>query len=341
MRIVSAGSSPGRGGARASRAVAAQLLDAAGVRSGPRGRRPAQAFTPDQAGGAGARRMSPGRRRSILNPSSGGGHQGRRRFPFFYEPLAAFDPDGPRSGPDAAFETIRTAGLRKDGNRSRGSSSGAWSSTTGSRSTPTTWCSPGVRADPATGMCNAGATGLGGSRTRPPHRQGLVPAPTLFWGDAVCGWAKAAIRRRGRVRVVQGRQGREAPGNPGQSGTGPYRYVVCEPERRVLGGAEPDYHITESARSRPLQLKAAGGAASAARAVIQTATPTSPGSRWRTTSSSVWSKAERQGRCTEGREHRTHPPERVRSLDRGPGGAWERQDARIPLRTRSFAGATL
>ena len=135
----------------------------------------------------------------------------------------------------------------------------------------------------------------------------------------------------------KGAKSREAPTNLKPVGTGPYKFVDFKPGDMVKG--EHQSRTTTSPTARyfdTIEMKGGGDAVSAARAVIQTG---EYDYAWNMqVEDEILQRLEKGGKGTADiiarRQHRAHPAQQHRSLDRGRRRALEHQDqasAALPI----------
>ena len=123
-----------------TRPLVAQMLDLAGVDAQPR----TDGFTPTRRGGGGQLKVLWWQAPTLLNPHFANGTKDQDGSRIFYEPLAAFDPEG-NLFPVLAQEipTVDTGGSPGTADRSPGSSSAVSPGTTESLSPSTISSSTG------------------------------------------------------------------------------------------------------------------------------------------------------------------------------------------------------
>jgi peptide/nickel transport system substrate-binding protein len=257
-------------GAGLSAPLAAQMLASAGVR-------PAHAQAPaptrTQRGGGGPLRTLWWQAPTLLNPhfATGGKDQDGSRI--FYEPLAAYDPEGNLSPVLAAVvPSVDNGGLGRDGtwviwNLKKG--------VTWHDGKPFTaddvifnW---EYAADPATAAVTIGAyRDIDRVERLDDHSVKVVfKQPTPYWFEAFCGQNRALIPKH-LFAAYKGSKSREAPTNLRPVGTGPYRFVDFKPGDTVRGDINSAYHVPNRPFFDSIEMKGGGDAASAARAVLQT-----------------------------------------------------------------------
>jgi peptide/nickel transport system substrate-binding protein len=257
---------------------AAQLLTASGVAAQPK----APAFTPTRRGGGGPLKVLWWQAPTLLNPHFSTGTKDQDGSRIFYEPLAAYDPDGNLSPVLAAtIPSVDNGGLSKDGTWV------LWNLKKGVQwhdGKPLTaddvifnW---EYAADPATAAVTIGAyRDIARVERVNDHAVKVVfKQPTPFWFEAFCGQNRALIPKH-LFDAYRGAKSREAPNNLKPVGTGPYRFVDFKPGDIVRGELNPSYHMPNRPFFDTLEMKGS---------------TTSAGTcRWRTTSSSAWSRAAR------------------------------------------------
>jgi peptide/nickel transport system substrate-binding protein len=248
---------------------ATQLLAAGGVQAQPK---PA-AFAPTKRGGGGAVRVLWWQAPTLLNPHFATGTKDQDGSRVFYEPLAAYDPDGNLSPVLAAeIPSVDNGGLGRDGTWV------VWNLKKGVQwhdGKPFTaddvifnW---EYGADPATAAVTIGAyRDIDRVERLNDHAVKVVfKRPTPFWFEAFCGQNRALIPKH-LFGAYKGDKSREAPNNLKPVGTGPYRFVDFKPGDIVRGEINPNYHVPNRPFFDTFEMKGGGDAASAARAVLQT-----------------------------------------------------------------------
>jgi len=226
-------------------------------------------YTPTQAGGGGALRTLFWQAPTLLNPHFAVGAKDAEGAGIFYEPLAAWDPDG-NLVPVLAAEIpdIENGGVAADG------MSVTWKLKAGVQwhdGRPFTaddvvfnW---EYASDPATA-----ATTIGSYQDVEVEKIDAFTVrvrftkPTPFWAAR----ANALIIPKHLFATYKGANSREAPANLKPVGTGPYRFVDFAPGDFVKGERNPAYHVPNRPHFDTIEVKGGGDAVSAARAVIQT-----------------------------------------------------------------------
>ena len=250
--------------------MAAQMLAAGGVAAQPK----APAFAPTRRGGGGPVKTLWWQAPTLLNPHFSTGTKDQDGSRIFYEPLAAYDPDGNLS-PVLASEipSVENGGLGRDGKWV------VWNLKKG-----VTWHDGKpftaddvvfnweYAADPATAAVTIGAyREIDRVERLNDHAVKVVfKQPTPFWFEAFCGQNRALIPKH-LFAAYKGDKSREAPTNLKPVGTGPYRFVDFKPGDIVRGDINPVYHVPNRPFFDSFEMKGGGDAPSAARAVLQTA----------------------------------------------------------------------
>ena len=229
-------------GAGLTAPLVGQMLASVGLAQTPA--RPA--FTPTRRGGGGHLRTLWWQGATLLNPHFAAGLTNADGSRLFYEPLAAFDPDG-NLVPILAQElpNIQNGDVARDGR------SVTWRLKKGVQwhdGKPFTaddvvfnW---EYAADPATAAVTAGSyRALQRVEALDPHTVRLTfvkPAP--FWADAFCG-NRGMIIPKHVFEPFRGAKSREAPANLKPVGTGPYRYVDFKAGDSIRAEINPGYHV--------------------------------------------------------------------------------------------------
>jgi peptide/nickel transport system substrate-binding protein len=250
--------------------MAAQMLASAGV---ARAQSKAPAFTPTKRGGGGPLRTLWWQAPTLLNPHFATGTKDQDASRIFYEPLAAFDPDG-NVVPVLAAEvpSVQNGGLAAD-------------------LTAVTWrLKKGVTwhdgkpftaddvvfnyefvSDPATAAVTSGSyEEIAKIEKLDSHTVKLTfSRPQPFWSDAFCG-VRGMVIPKHLFEAFKGAKSREAPANLKPVGTGPYRFADFKPGDMVRAELNPSYHVPNRPFFDTLEMNGGGDAVSAARAVLQT-----------------------------------------------------------------------
>jgi peptide/nickel transport system substrate-binding protein len=248
--------------------VATQLLAHAGLAQTA----PSTDYKPTKAGGGGALKLLFWQAATLLNPHFAVGAKDQEGARIFYEPLAAWDPDG-NLVPVLAAEIpdIENGGVAADG------TSVTWKLKKGVEwhdGQPFTaddvvfnW---EYASDPATA-----ATTIGNYRdTKVENIDPLTvrvrfEQPTPFWAGAFVA-AGGMIIPKHLFEPYKGANSRDAPANLKAVGTGPYRFIEFKPGDLIRGERNPSYHVANRPYFDTIEMKGGGDAVSAARAVIQT-----------------------------------------------------------------------
>jgi peptide/nickel transport system substrate-binding protein len=248
--------------------MAAGLLASAGVA----GAQTRPAFTPTRRGGGGPLRVLWWQAPTLLNPHFGTGTKDLDGSRIFYEPLAAYDPDGNLVPILAAvIPTVANGDLGRDGTWViwRLKKDVVWHD-----GKPFTaddvvfnW---EYAADPATaGVWIQSYRDIDRvERLNDQAVKVVFKNPTPFWFDAFCG--NRSIIPKHLFAAYQGAKSREAPTNLKPVGTGPYRFVDFKPGDIIRADLNPTYHMPNRPFFDTLEMKGGGDATSAARAVLQT-----------------------------------------------------------------------
>ena len=229
-------------------------------------------YKPAKAGGGGTLKTLFWQGATLLNPHFAVGTKDQEGSRIFYEPLAAWDPEG-NLVPVLAAEIpdIENGGLAPDG-------------------LSVTWkLKPGVQwhdaqpftaddvvfnweyaADPATAATTVGSyQDITVEKVDELTVRVRFQKPTPFWADPFVG-SRGMIIPKHLFDAYKGAASRDAPANLKPVGTGPYRYVDFKPGDLVRGERNPSYHESDRPYFDSIEMKGGGDAVSAARAVIQT-----------------------------------------------------------------------
>jgi peptide/nickel transport system substrate-binding protein len=249
--------------------LAAQMLASAGVAQA----QPKPSFTPTKRGGGGPLKVLWWQAATLLNPHFGVGTKDLDGSRIFYEPLAAYDPDG-NLFPVLAAEvpSLQNGMVAKDG------LSVTWKLKKGVQwhdGKPFTaddvvfnW---EYVVDPATAATSAGPyRDIKQIDKLDSHTVKInFKNPTPFWSSPFCGPVGMIIPKH-LFEGFKGAKSREAPTNLKPVGTGPYRFVDFKPGDMIKGELNPNYHVPNRPFFDTIEMKGGGDAVSAARAVIQT-----------------------------------------------------------------------
>ncbi|MGB9646616.1 MAG: peptide ABC transporter substrate-binding protein [Stellaceae bacterium] len=247
---------------------ATQLLAHAGLAQTA----PSTEYKPTKAGGGGALKLLFWQAATLLNPHFAVGTKDAEGCRIFYEPLAAWDPEG-NLVPVLAAEIpdIENGGVAADG------LSVTWKLKKGVEwhdGRPFTaddvvfnW---EYASDPATA-----ATTIGDYRDAKVEKIDPLTVrvrfekPSPFWAGVFVA-AGGMIIPKHLFEPYKGANSRDAPANFKPVGTGPYRFVEFKPGDLVKGERNPSYHVASRPYFDTIEMKGGGDAVSAARAVIQT-----------------------------------------------------------------------
>jgi len=229
-------------------------------------------YKPTKRGGGGALKMLWWQGATLLNPHFAVGTKDQEGSRIFYEPLAAWDPDGTLVPILAAeIPDIENGGLAHDG-------------------MSVTWkLKPNVKwhdgqpvtaddlvfnweyaTDPATAAVTIGSyRDLTVEKVDNLTIRVKFKKPTPFWADAFVG-TQGMIIPKHLFQDFRGDKSRNAPTNLKPVGTGPYKFVAFNPGDIVKGELNPDYHLPNRPYFDTIEMKGGGDAVSAARAVMQT-----------------------------------------------------------------------
>src|SRR5882762_5741565 len=203
-------------------------------------------YKPTKRGGGGQLKVLWWQAPTLLNPHFAVGTKDQDGSRVFYEPLAAFDPEG-NLFPVLAQEipTLENGGVARDGK------SVTWKLKRGVSwhdGKPFTaddlvfnW---EYAADPATAAITIAAyRDIERVEKLDSHTVKVVfKNATPYWFDAFCG-ARGQIIPKHLFDAYRGAKSREAPTNLKPVGTGPYRFVDFKPGDIVRGEINPNYHI--------------------------------------------------------------------------------------------------
>jgi peptide/nickel transport system substrate-binding protein len=247
---------------------ATQLLAYAGLAQTA----PPSDYKATKAGGGGTLKALFWQGATLLNPHFAVGTKDQEGARIFYEPLAAWDPDGNLIPVLAAEQPdVENGGIAADG------MSVTWKLKKGVQwhdGRPFTaddvvfnW---EYAADPATA-----ATTIGDykdakvEKVDPLTVRVRFDKPTPFWTRMFVGGTGMIVPKH-LFEGYKGANSREAQGNLKPVGTGPYRFVEFKPGDLVRGERNPNYHVPNRPYFDTIEMKGGGDAVSAARAVIQT-----------------------------------------------------------------------
>ena len=248
--------------------LATQLLAHAGLAQTA----PQSDYKPTKAGGGGALKLLFWQAATLLNPHFAVGAKDSEGCRIFYEPLAAWDPEGNLIPVLAAeIPDIENGGIAADG------MSVTWKLKKGvewhdgrpftADDVVFTW---EYASDPATAATTFGTyRDAKVEKIDPLTVRVRFDKPTPFWaGPFVATWGM--IIPKHLFEPYKGGNSRDAPANLKPVGTGPYRFVEFKPGDLIKGERNPSYHVANRPHFDTIEMKGGGDAVSAARAVIQT-----------------------------------------------------------------------
>jgi peptide/nickel transport system substrate-binding protein len=248
--------------------LATQLLAHAGIAQTA----PQSDYKPTKAGGGGALKTLFWQGPTSLNPHFATGTKDQEGSRIFYEPLAAWDPDGNLTPVLAAeIPDIENGGVAPDG-----------MSVTWKLKRNVQWHDGRpftaddvvfnweYAADPATAATTIGTyQNVRVEKTDPLTVRVEFNKPTPFWADPFVS-TRGMIVPKHLFEPYKGANSRDAPTNLRPVGTGPYRCVEFTPGDLVRGERNPSYHVPNRPFFDTIEMKGGGDAVSAARAIIQT-----------------------------------------------------------------------
>ena len=229
-------------------------------------------YKPTKAGGGGALKLLFWQAPTLLNPHFAVGTKDQEGSRIFYEPLAAWDPDG-NLVPVLAAEIpeIENGGVAPDG-----------MSVTWKLKRDVAWHDGRpftaddvvfnweYATDPATAATTIGSyQNVTVEKIDPLTVRVRFTKPTPFWADAFVGQFGMIIPKH-LFEPYKGANSRAAPADLTPVGTGAYRFVDFKPGDLVRGERNPSYHLPNRPYFDTIEMKGGGDAVSAARAVIQT-----------------------------------------------------------------------
>jgi peptide/nickel transport system substrate-binding protein len=251
-----------------SASLAAQLLGYAGAARA----QSKSDYKPTKRGGGGALKVLWWQAPTLLNPHFAIGTKDQEASRIFYEPLAAWDPEGNLVPILAAqIPDIENEGLARDG-------------------MSVTWkLKPDVQwhdgrpftaddvlfnwqyaSDPDTATVTIGSyRDITVEKLDPLTVRVRFQKPTPYWANAFVG-VYGMLLPKHLFEAYKGDKSREAPANLKPVGTGPYRFVAFNPGDIVKGELNPTYHMPNRPHFDTIEMKGGGDAVSAARAVLQT-----------------------------------------------------------------------
>src|SRR5918994_3369810 len=248
--------------------MATQLLAIAGVAHA----QPKSQYKPTKRGGGGLLKVLWWQGPTLLNPHFAVGPKDQDGSRIFYEPLAAWDPDGNLKPKLAA-----SIPGREDGTLAADGKSVVWKLKQG-----VTWHDgKPFTADDVVFNWEYAKDPATAATTAASYNEVMVEKvdqysvlvkfakPTPFWADAFVGTRGMMIPKHLFADYMGGKS-REAPTNLKPVGTGPYMFKDFKPGDMVSGVINPNYHQDNRPYFDAIEMKGGGDAVSAARAVLQT-----------------------------------------------------------------------
>jgi peptide/nickel transport system substrate-binding protein len=228
-------------------------------------------YKPTKRGGGGTLKLLFWQGATLLNPHFAVGTKDQEGSRIFYEPLAAWDPDG-NLVPVLAAEIPN----REDGTLASDGKSVTWKLKRG-----VTWHDGKpftaddvvfnweYARDPATASVTIGSyQNVKAEKVDDFTVKVTFQKPTPFWADAFVGTRGMLIPKHLFADFV-GAKSRDAPTNLKPVGTGPYKFVDFKPGDLVKGEINSNYHVANQPHFDSIEMKGGGDAVSAARAVLQ------------------------------------------------------------------------
>jgi len=252
--------------------LTAPMASAMLMHSGVAQAQAASSYKATKRGGGGPLRVLWWQGATLLNPQFATGTKDQEGSRIFYEPLAAWDPDGILMPVLAAeIPSLANGGLSKDGKTV------TWKLKRG-----VTWHDGKPFTaddcvfnweyikDPATGSVWIQSYSNVVVKKIDSHTVEVTYAkPTPFWADPFVG-SRGMIIPKHLFADFTGAKSRDAPTNLKPVGTGPYKFVDFKPGDMVRGEINTNYHVANRPYFDTIEMKGGGDAVSAARAVIQT-----------------------------------------------------------------------
>jgi peptide/nickel transport system substrate-binding protein len=247
--------------------MATQLLAIAGVAHA----QPKSQYKPTKRGGGGLLKVLWWQGPTLLNPHFAVGTKDQDGSRLFYDPLAAWDPDGNLKPKLAA-----SIPGREDGTLAADGKSVVWKlkqNVTWHDGKPFTaddvvfnW---EYAKDPATAATTAASYNECVVEKIDQYSVMVKFAKaTPFWADAFVGTRGMIIPKHLFADYIGGKS-REAPTNLKPVGTGPYMFKDFKPGDMVTGVINPNYYEPNKPYFDAIEMKGGGDAVSAARAVLQ------------------------------------------------------------------------
>lgn len=229
-------------------------------------------YKPTKRGGGGTLKLLWWQGPTHLNPHFAAGTKEQEGSRVFYEPLAAWDPEG-NLVPVLAAElpTRDNGGLSADGK------SVVWKLKKGVSwhdgkpfSADDVVFTAQYAGDPATATVTVATYRDIKVEKVDSHTVRVVfPKPTPFWAEPLVGTIGMILPQHLFAEFI-GAKSRENPANVKPVGTGPYKFVDFKPGDMLRGTANAEYHQPNRPYFDAIEMKGGGDAISAARAVLQT-----------------------------------------------------------------------
>jgi peptide/nickel transport system substrate-binding protein len=229
-------------------------------------------YKPTKRGGGGILKVLWWQGPTLLNPHFAVGTKDQDGSRLFYEPLAAWDPEGNLKPKLAA-----SIPSREDGTLAADGKSVVWKLKQNVKwhdGKPFTaddvifnW---EYAKDPATAAVTVGSyKDVKVEKVDQYTVKVMFDKPTPFWAEAFVGNRGMLIPKHLFADYI-GAKSREAPTNLKPVGTGPYLFKDFKPGDLVTGVINPNYHQDNKPYFDSIEMKGGGDAVSAARAVLQT-----------------------------------------------------------------------
>lgn len=230
-------------------------------------------YKPTKAGGGGTLKLVEYQATTLLNPHFANGGKDQDGSAIFYEPLANWDEDGSLTPVLAAeIPSIENGGVAADG------SWVVWKLKQGVKwhdgapfNADDCLFNAAYASDPQTAAYTLTTyKDIKVEKIDDYTIKVVYPGPTPFWADAFVG-VRGLIIPKHIFEKYTGAAAREAPENLMPVGTGAYKITKFVPGDLILADRNPDYHVPHQPYFDALEIKGGGDAASAGRAVLQTA----------------------------------------------------------------------
>ena len=229
-------------------------------------------YKPTKRGGGGALKVLWWQAPTLLNPHFAVGTKDQDACRIFYEPLAAWDPEG-NLVPILASELpdLENGTLARDGKSVTWKIKPDVKWHDGAPLTADdlvfTW---EYASDPKTAAVSIGTyKGTTVEKIDALTVKVHFENPTPFWANPFVGQRGNVIPKH-QFEAYKGAKSREAPANLKPVGTGPYKFKDFKPGDMVAGEINMNYHMENRPYFDSIEMKGGGDAVSAARAVLQT-----------------------------------------------------------------------